>query len=44
MDVQFGAPNGLVLAPRELYGDGDAVVLMMCDMLEQGLCIIRVHY
>jgi hypothetical protein len=37
---RFEEARGLALAPRELWRDGDAVVLLMCD--KRRLCVMRV--
>jgi hypothetical protein len=43
-DVQFKDPTGLAPAPRELYRDSDALVLLMCDSKAHRLCLIRVPF
>jgi hypothetical protein len=42
--AQFNSPNGLALAPRELLHDNDALALVLCDLGNGRLRIVRVPY
>jgi hypothetical protein len=42
--VGFARARGVTVAPRALYGESDAIVLVLCDMDHHTLCLIRVPY
>jgi hypothetical protein len=43
-EKRLSAPNGLALAPRELLHDSDALALVVCDLSNGRLRIVRVPY
>jgi hypothetical protein len=42
--VRLNTPNGLAVAPPELWTESDALVLMLCDSSHHRICLIRAPF